>query len=286
MSEHWIDRAWKDVIKENPDDVVSFFMPELAAERDYSQKPSFADPARPSIGGKSDKGGNISDICMALPLITGDVPRALFVVEQQHEEDKTLPLRVFQSWYRASDEYAIPVTSLAIYTGRAKPINAYTWAWRGTSVNFAFNVYSVAEEEEEKLKMDKRPFALPLLAARKMLDAGGNPAKRGEYSLELLDMIKERGLGDLKAWSFQKFTSYILQIDKKDIDPKVREVWKVQFRPMDEVVKEIYIRDAKEEGMEEKAFEVARNLLKMGLPVEQIAMGTGLSVEEVSDLPL
>jgi hypothetical protein len=89
-------------------------------------------------------------------------------------------------------------------------------------------------------------------------------------------MIKERGLGDLKAWSFQKFTSYILQIDKKDIDPKVREVWKVQFRPMDEVVKEIYIRDAKEEGQEEGKIEVARSMLADGLPTETIQKYTGL----------
>jgi hypothetical protein len=73
-----------------------------------------------------------------------------------------------------------------------------------------------------------------------------------------------------------------LNVYKKDIDPKVREVWKVQSRPMDEVVREIQIRNAKEEGI----IEVARNFLKIGLPVEEIARGTGLSVEEVNDLPL
>ncbi|GHS92652.1 hypothetical protein AGMMS50276_01050 [Synergistales bacterium] len=36
MSESWIDRCWKDVIKENVDDAISFFMPGLAAKRDYS----------------------------------------------------------------------------------------------------------------------------------------------------------------------------------------------------------------------------------------------------------
>jgi predicted transposase/invertase (TIGR01784 family) len=70
----------------------------------------------------------------------------------------------------------------------------------------------------------------------------------------------------------------------------------MQFRPIDEVVMDIRIRDAEEYGMEkgmeygmEKGIEkgkadVARNFLKMGLPLDQIAQGTGLSVEEISSL--
>ena len=55
MSEHWIDRAWKDVINENADDAISFFLPNLAAERDYSKEPESADPVHETIGGDSDK---------------------------------------------------------------------------------------------------------------------------------------------------------------------------------------------------------------------------------------
>jgi hypothetical protein len=61
MSEQWLDRAWKDVLKGDMDDAISFFMPGLAAERDYSKTPEAADPVRPALGGKSGKGSNISD---------------------------------------------------------------------------------------------------------------------------------------------------------------------------------------------------------------------------------
>jgi hypothetical protein len=40
----------------------------------------------------------------------------------------------------------------------------------------------------------------------------------------------------------------LLQIDRGDIDPKIREVWKMQFRPIDEVVRDIHIRDANVEN--------------------------------------
>ena len=155
MSEHWIDGAWKEVLKGDLDDAISFFMPSLAAERDYSKIPEAADPVHPVIGGKSDKGSNISDVCFKVPLKNGSFPRTLFLVEQQHEEDKSLPLHVFQSWYRASDEYQFPVTALVIYTGGAKPLNTYYREWHGTSVNFMFNTYSVPDDANvEELKRD------------------------------------------------------------------------------------------------------------------------------------
>ncbi|WP_294431579.1 hypothetical protein, partial [uncultured Treponema sp.] len=38
------------------------------------------------------------------------------------------------------------------------------------------------------------------------------------------------------------------------------------------------------EGERKKALETARRFLQMGLPVEQIAQGVGLSVEEIQNL--
>jgi hypothetical protein len=288
MSESWIDRSWKDVIKENLDDAISFFMPGLAKVRDYSAKPGAADPEHPAIGGKSNKGKRISDLCISLPLKSGAVSRAIFLIEQQHEKDDTLPLRMFQSYYRASDEYAVPVTSLAIYTGKTAPVDTYIREWQGTSVNFKYNIYSVYMANWDELKQDSRNFALPLLAAKMMLEAGGEAAKRGEYSIELLELIGERNFDGEKAWSFQNFAYRLLQIDKDDIDPKIKGVWKMQFRPIDEVVRDIHIRYAEEygrkEGKEEKAFEMARSMLADGFPAETIMKHTGLNESSILSL--
>ncbi|MDR1650064.1 MAG: hypothetical protein LBR71_07365 [Synergistaceae bacterium] len=113
-----------------------------------------------------------------------------------------------------------------------------------------------------------------------MLEAGDDPLKRGKYSLEILDTIKERLPDGEKAMSFRNFAYNTLGIDKMDIDPEVKEVWKMQFRPVDEVVKELYIHDARREGI----FETAQNFLKIGFPAEQVAQGTGLSLEELKSL--
>ena len=100
-------------------------MPELAKERDYAQEPQLSGTEYDSIGSKSDKGRVNTDLCVAVPLKTGHTPRALFIIEQQHNDSENFPLKMFRSWYRASAERQIPVTSLVLYTGRAKPVDAY-----------------------------------------------------------------------------------------------------------------------------------------------------------------
>jgi hypothetical protein len=292
MSDHWIDRAWKDVINENADDAISFFMPALALERDYSKKPESADPVHETIGGDSDKGSRISDVCLAVPLISGYSSRAVFLIEEQNTNYKSLPLRLFQSFYRASDEFQAPVTALAIFTGTEEPINAYFHSYHGTEINFKFNFYSVKDTDAEKLKQNDQNFALPVLASKRMLESGGKARQREEYSLELLNLVENRGLDNEKAWSLKKFAYRILQIGKDDIDAKVKGVWKMRFRPIDEVVRDIRMRDAKEagiaqgiaQGIEQGKEEMARNLLSSGFPPDVIAKSAGLPLEKIQML--
>jgi hypothetical protein len=143
-------------------------------------------------------------------LTDGNIPRALFITEQQHNPKKGLPENVFESWCRARDEHGIPVTCLVIYTGHVKPIDNFHIEYAGTSVNFKFNFYSVDQINAEALKKDGRYFAIPVLAAKRMLEAGGDPLKRGEYSLDILEMIKGRVSNEEKAMSYRNFAHNIL----------------------------------------------------------------------------
>ena len=50
----------------------------------------------------------------------------------------------------------------------------------------------------------------------------------------------------------------------------------------------IKIKEAKEEGFgegqKEKSIEIARNLLKQGLSIQDISLATGLSIDEINNL--
>ena len=43
-------------------------------------------------------------------------------------------------------------------------------------------------------------------------------------------------------------------------------------------------KEGKEEGREEKAIEIAKRILKMNMPIDQVAEFTGLGIEEISGL--
>ncbi|MDR1873777.1 MAG: hypothetical protein LBQ90_02020 [Synergistaceae bacterium] len=135
----------------------------------------------------------------------------------------------------------------------------------------------MASADAEELKRDGRVFAVAILAAKRMLDAGENPGDRGKYSLELLSLTKARGYDTGKMRTIQKFIYRILRIGDKKIDPKVREAWKMQLIPIDEAVREIQIRDAKEE----KAMEVAYSMRAEGLSIETIKKCTGLDESDI-----
>ena len=297
MSSKWIDKSWRNVLSENLDDAISFFMPDIAADRDYGKAPFLLPPELSAIGGDSDKGMRTVDLAISIPMTTGPDQRLALHIEQQHAHDRDFPWRMFQGHYRMSDQYRIPVTSLAIFTGNISPVSTYLNTCYGTRVQFDFNFYHVQSVDVKELENDPRIFAVVILAAKRMLDAGGSPQKRGQYSLELLDLLAERGYDNKKARSLQRFVYRILQIKNSEIDAKVREVWNMQLIPIDEAVKEIYVRDALEEGMErgmergkkigreegqeEKALQVARSMLDDGFSTEAIQKHTGLARESI-----
>ncbi|GHV41050.1 hypothetical protein FACS1894187_22470 [Synergistales bacterium] len=146
----------------------------------------------------------------------------------------------------------------------------------------------MASADIEELKRDERVFALVIIAAKRMLDAGESLEKRGRYSLELLSIARERGYDIGRMRNVQKFIYRVLRIWDENIDPKVREVWRMRLIPIDEAIREIHIRDAREEGLEEgeakKAFEVARRMLSRNMSVSDIIDVTGLGEDDILSL--
>jgi hypothetical protein len=127
-----------------------------------------------------------------------------------------------------------------------------------------------------------------ILAAALMLEAGDNPNCREKYARELLGLMLERKYEKRKKKAILNFARRVFRVQDDDMSPDIKEEWRMKAIPIEEAAKEVWIRQAKEEWMERamvaEKTEVARNFLKMGLPVEQIARGTGLSIEEIGKL--
>jgi hypothetical protein len=113
-----------------------------------------------------------------------------------------------------------------------------------------------------------------------MLAAKGVPVKRESYALELLKILREREYDIERKRNIIDFIRRILRLAKNDINPEIRREFAVTTIPMDEVKREIYIRNAKEE----KAFEIAKFFLDDGIPAEVVSKNTGLDLEDVLGL--
>ena len=82
--------------------------------------------------------------------------------------------------------------------------------------------------------------------------------------------------------------------EKAIADPNVQEMIRIQEKAeMDykdalahamDNGREEGIKEGRKEGAREKALETARNLLKMGLTIDQVAQATSLSIEEIKRL--
>ena len=96
-------------------------------------------------------------------------------------------------------------------------------------------------------------------------------------NLEELEFLVER------SPQMREAVTHLMELTDKE-----RDWWNEYYREraeLDEKYREWYIRDeARAEGLAEKAASVARNLLQMQMPIDEIAAVTDLSVDEINSL--
>jgi hypothetical protein len=219
----------------------------------------------------------VTDLCFSVPVTGGESRKVGLFVEQQHEDDETFALRVFQTFYRMSDSFKEKITALAIFTGMSKDRDEYLYSCYGVELSFRYNTYHVLSRGIEELRQDERAFAPVVLAARMMIAAKGKAPNREKYVRELLKILRERDY-DMKRRRFiMKFIGNVLNVRNNDISAELRREFYMRWVPMSEVQRELAIEDAREEGK----IEVARKMLAKGVPVETIEEYTGLDEGDI-----
>ena len=73
-----------------------------------------------------------------------------------------------------------------------------------------------------------------------------------------------------------KIDTFVARIKKEEVNRK--EYLSMNIHDQDNFLR------GKKEGLQQKAIETAKNFLKMGLTIEQVANGTGLSIETITEL--
>jgi hypothetical protein len=278
---HWLDFAWKNVLSLGIEDAIEFFLPGLARKRDFSRKIEKIGDSFPRIGAESDRGMRISDLAFSVPVIDGTSRKVGLFIEAQHRDEEDFAARIFETFYRMTDNLREQITALVIFTGDAKDRNEYRYSdFDNLLLCFRYNTYHILSHDIESLRRDERTFAPVILAARMMLAAKGEPRKRENYALELLKILRERGYDNQRKKIIIDFVRRTLRLAKRDISPEIRREFTVTTIPIDEVKREILKNIEKEAN----SIEIAEALLDEGIPVKIVGKCTGLDMEEVFGL--
>jgi hypothetical protein len=72
---NWLDEAWHDILLQNADDAVEFFMPDLAADRDRSKGLEILSEDLPRQDADTSKDKRIVDICLSIHMSGSGVQR-------------------------------------------------------------------------------------------------------------------------------------------------------------------------------------------------------------------
>jgi hypothetical protein len=282
----WRDVAWKRAIADGARDAIAYFMPDLAADMDTSREVTgITGMELPVKDSDSDKGMLVSDVFLNVPVKDGDDWSVACLTEQQDEQDNLFADRMFNSIVRLrASRPAGSVTGFAIYTGDAKNVNLYTETCYGLEISMKFRSFHVRGYSMEDLREDMRPFARVMYAGRLSLESGDNVALREKCAWELLNMPGGESYDKRQRKFILEFVGRIFRLSDPRISEGLKEAYKLQTISLEQYVAEIDKEEARMEGMEEKAFEVARSMISDGLAIEPIRKYTGLDEGSILSL--
>jgi hypothetical protein len=175
-------------------------------------------------------------------------------------------------------------TGFAVYTGNARDVNYYTESCYGFEAIIKFRTFHVPSYSVAELWDDRRPFARVMYAGRLSLESGDNTMLREKFAWELLNTTGAESYDKRQRKFILEFTGRIFRLSDPRISEALKEAYKLQTISLEQYVAEIDKEEARMEGMEEKAFDVARSMLADGLPAETIRKYTGLDEGSILSL--
>ncbi|MED4943176.1 hypothetical protein [Heyndrickxia coagulans] len=155
-------------------------------------------------------------------------------------------------------------------------------------MSYEYNVYKIAEQDENELLQSTNPFAFVILAAKKALygKTAAQPTKLElkKQLLRVLTAMKDRLQLDKKdLLTLFIFMDHMIKLEshyQKEFNQEIKN-WEggTMITYEDELKQE-----AREEGRKEGKIEITRNLIKLGASLDFIKKATGFSEKKVLEI--
>ena len=283
MKKHDYDAAWKTILEAFEKEIVELLFPEIYTKINWDIKSEALDnellEIQKEIFSKEEAEKIISFIHVE--------------VQSYSSNENVFSERMFRYFYRIWDKFRYKYNDISDIVGSA--IYTYKGA-AGKDKRFVYNlpdlhdeiiIYNFRTIDVETLELDsinnENPLKLVFKIAKKLLSTVANDNEiflaKVELFNELVNYNKVKTIDQRKALVY--FLEYLFLIQDDSLSERFKEIKDSTGGIMKMSIDEIREKYLEEKGSEEKAIDVAREMLKDKEPIEKIMKYTKLSKEEI-----
>jgi predicted transposase/invertase (TIGR01784 family) len=284
------DILWKGTLEDLFEDFLHFFFPEADQLFDMDKGFEYLDKELDQLF--PAEAGNYApryvDKLVKVFTRNGAEEWILVHVEVQGYTDHDFAKRMFQYYYRILDQYDKPITAFAIFADTGKNFHPkhYEREFLGTKVYYSYNTYKIIDQDNADLEASNNPFAIAVLSAKLSLSRTSMGDQQiFDLYLDLAKRLLSKQMPKGKIRKVMNFLRHYMRFENPEMITKFEQAIAILTeRSTTMGLEELLLDRAKNEGKQEEAREIARELKKEGLPVEFIAKTTKLSIEEIEKL--
>jgi predicted transposase/invertase (TIGR01784 family) len=293
------DAVWKLILEVYFQEFIEFFYPEIAKKIDWSYGYVSLEQELQSITTDAIEGKKFVDKLFQVRSLEGEEKEILVQIDVQGQMDNGFPLRLFQYYYRIFDLRKKPIITLTILTDSNKtwhPRNYQAEVWDFPVLNFNFKSCKLLDywNNKQTLEESNNPFALVVLAHLAFIETKGKPHTRAQIKFSLTRRLYKKGYEKDYIINLFKVLDWVLALPKE-----LALEYRVKIHQLEEEKKVNYITSIEalslEEGLEkglregrqEGRYEVAKNLLAEGMPlnfVRKVTQLPDLELVEVGEI--
>lgn len=299
MKKHDYDAAWKTILEAFEKEIVELLFPEIYTKINWDIKSEALDnellEIQKEIFSKEEAEKIISDKIIKVKMKDNE-SKILFIhveVQSYSSNENVFSERMFRYFYRIWDKFRYKYNDISDIVGSA----IYTYKGvAGKDKRFVYNlpdlhdeiiIYNFRTIDVETLELDsinnENPLKLVFKIAKKLLSTVANDNEiflaKVELFNELVNYNKVKTIDQRKALVY--FLEYLFLIQDDSLSERFKEIKDSTGGIMKMSIDEIREKYLEEKGSEEKAIDVAREMLKDKEPIEKIMKYTKLSKEEI-----
>lgn len=294
------DILWKGMLEGVFDDLLRFVFPRADRIFDLKRGFEYLDKELAAMNPRPDRKSDTRfvDKLVKVYLADGTEEWILCHVEVQGAADPAFAERMFEYYALIYTRFHRPLTAIAIFTGKdgKKLSSKYVRKYEGAELTYKYNTLCILDYADRNLAVNRNPFALVVLAAKKALLSGKDLDQLLlKEKLSIAKLLIKRGYSEEKTNGILSFLHNYVRFEKPETNRTFEEeidrlTGKINTMGIIEQVKQMKLEEARAEARREGRKEGRKEGKQEGeekrnrLFVENLLASTSFSVAKIATL--